>query len=574
MTSAPLLFLPFLVSNVLAASDTARSHLQDLARAHRMEVREPVEALLPGGGTRVVADAVHAGYPVLGAGIRLFYAPDGTERLTRVRPVPDLPPLDQEPPAGEGELLWREVDGAWRLVRMVVEMGIPGEVRVEDPWTGAILDAWPLMRRDTAPAQVYDFAPTDGEMIEVELPNLDRDDMLQGEYLTAASTTRSGDFSPIHPSDGDGGYFYDTEDAEFAGVMAYWHVEQARAAAWAWEPDLELDDPGYALVNYPEPNAGCAYDGGVLYLIFGDEYSYYGTTLFDFTYESSVMFHEFGHYILMKITDFNDAYQSNNYFVSVEEAFADFWAFSHTGHATIGEYIWAHVDAYQRDQSEDRFYPDDYSSRGDPHENGRILGSMAWDVLQAVGPDLIPVFMGALRYVEGGSDDMHLVIDGMLATDEDLYGYAHGAAILAEAIQHGLEPMGGMGDAPSVAVEVRANLGEGTHTPVLLHADTGDDAVSWYWTLDEVPEDAGSATILNPTSQDAWLVPDGRGDYAVTLRAMSADHGLSEPISLVVEVSPKVNQGVCSTAGPGAGSLAGLAGLAGLVGLARRRRRA
>lgn len=528
---------------------------------------------LPGGARIERAMGQVAGHPVLDGGITLRLAPDGTVRDSTVRPFPVQVAPPPPVPEGEGLVAWRTVGGAFRLVRMVVTPGIHGQVRTLDPWTGQELESWPLASSYDAPAQVYAFAPSDGEMMDVTFYDIDEDN-LTGEFVQAVGTDRRGEnYSYIEPE--DGAYFYDEDDYEFAGVMAYHHLSHVREVLLSVAPHLDLDTFAWAIVNYPEPNAACAHYGDELYFLFGDAYSGGGYTFADYTYEANVMYHEYGHYALDQVTEFEDYYYYNNvYFNSVQEGWADFTAAFTSGHPTIGEYVWSSMSYYQRNVEEDHVYPDDFSTRGDPHENGRVLSSMAWDLYQAIGTDFLEDWTQGLAYVDGSDEDMHLAVSGLLWADADLHGYAHSAAILREALQHGLEPTFERDDSdPTVETNAVSSLGEGPHTPVVLKANVQDDedVVSWYWTLTSWPEGA-QATIPNPFAKNAWLVPDGAGEYGLTLTAMDAEYGISTSSEVRVTVSP-AGGGGCSTAPRGSATGTALLALLGLAGVAIRRQR-
>lgn len=552
-------------------------HLDALAveEGLRLEPQVRERAILGGrAGRRLSARAEHAGYPVWGAGVRVFLDSEGEVAFERVRPHPPLPALDTPPPEGDGELMWREVDGQWRLVRMVEIPDLPeGRVEVRDPWTGAVLDAWPWALTGTAAAQVYEFSPEDGEMIDVDLVRLHDTDCLGGDYLWIIGLTDAG-YTESYCQEGSG-YYFGTEDDAFAGVMAYYHLEYARDRALDLDPDLALDHLGYVYVNYPDwPNAAFAYDSAsnTVYFMFGDEYRYSIYTLYDYTYEANVMHHEFGHYVLYQITDFSDTYALGEmYFQSIHEGWADYRATTVTEHPIIGEYVWQQFEEYQRDIRTDHAHPDDYDARGDSHENGRIWGSMAWDIREAAGAEVADALTYAsMHYVEGDSYDFELSISGMLQADADLYDHRYSALVLREAQAHGLEPYEGMdSDRPSTEVDVRSWFGESAHTPVRLQARTSDDdeVISYYWRIDDAPVES-QPTIPNPFARQAEFYPDGEGEYTVELYVMDEEWGLSDgkAVTFVVEATEEAGVG-CNSAG-GAG-----AWLAGLLALGARRRR-
>lgn len=313
-----------------------------------------------------------------------------------------------------------------------------GHPPIGDPDAGAAADttedAGPPVQQVGPLARVYANNPLDGELVEVEMPNLQtHSGFLNGKYVRVQNCTRKpggksvnyqgtqltlclqeqtaeqgpdGSWLHIDPPSSD----KDGNDA-FAELMMYWHVNRIHDWFWSEYGLTNLDTAMDALVNVqfsvfggwlPFDNAafvpkealgamGLPLDLNGDSIIFGQ-----GTNV-DFAYEADVIYHEYTHAMigttrLMGVT--LDEYGPTNTPSGMNEGFADYFAASLADDPLMGAYALTNVSSIfsfgppqdlSRDLSVPKRCPDDLTTEF--HADGEIVGSAMWAVRELLGAE-------------------------------------------------------------------------------------------------------------------------------------------------------------------------------------------
>jgi uncharacterized protein (TIGR03382 family) len=258
----------------------------------------------------------------------------------------------------------------------------------------------------SALGNVYPISPAMSDVAEVELQRLTSNTSLVGTHADVRSCDdpylsinmidlpicleASAHASP----DGSGDYLFEPDpgslDDPFSEVQLYHHVDLI--AAWAADRlAFDQDGPITVYTNADWPNAFWGdFDGD------GRRDLFFGTADngVDFSYDTDVVYHEFGHSILFTIAptqaveiDGDGIDFANG---ALHEGGADVFSMLLNGDPDLGEYAAGGIgrDVY-RDARSDRSCPEDLT--GDSHEDGLILGSLAWNLIDdpAVGPEVV-----------------------------------------------------------------------------------------------------------------------------------------------------------------------------------------
>ncbi len=287
-----------------------------------------------------------------------------------------------------GLLVWR-VDGNLTT----------GRVRTFiDAINGEPLRSFSLARQ--APGRVYRANPVATPVPEVlELGNLTGDGTtLEGRagavyhYVSGsvndfptleldqlATSDSTGFFYPEHP---DGVIF----DDPFTEVNLYYHLDRIDS----YFRDIHGHTPFrdmMVVANYGE-GPGQPYNNAfstpittVLHgLFFGQ-----GTSV-DYGLDGDVVYHEFTHFVIDELTQmgYMDALFDTHgmHFApgGIHEGLADYFSSTVMDESTTGEYAMA---SGARDLVNDFVCPDDVF--GEPHEDGRIIGGVTWEIRQTLG---------------------------------------------------------------------------------------------------------------------------------------------------------------------------------------------
>ncbi len=397
---------------------------------------------------------LHRGVPVYGTDVVTKIGPDGTRepfvrRVHAPLTVDTTPTVDAATAAtvagaaiGDPEALvaapelWvlPSASGGQLVYRVHVKQALGSWRVVLDAHTGVVLQRADLRRG--AQGWVYGKSPANSELIDVELTDLDGDEIvMDGTYAHVFQLTQDADVIQIDQlavPDEDGNFYYEPEDPSvddaFVEVHTYFHITElshffedvhGHPMLGAADVAVNYHDPG---VGYYD-NAYYSDDGdGTATLVFGQG------EVFDFAYDSDVVAHEFGHFVIQTRTEMlmdfitYDEFGWNNAPGSIHEGLADYWAGSYQGDPVVGEYT------ISRSMDNDLTCPADLD--GEVHADGEIVGAAAWDVYEIVGKDAADTLIfGALGLISNMptyaelaeaivllADD--LVADGTI-TDED-----------------------------------------------------------------------------------------------------------------------------------------------------------
>ena len=280
-----------------------------------------------------------------------------------------------------------------------------------DAVDGTIRHAEPTTH--TVDGTVFPESPLHSDPVVVELQHLWSTERLAGTYAEVFSCVE-WDIDPepfgrrdclaIEPTatpDHKGNYRYDPTYGDltdpFAEVHAYYHTDLI--SSWAndrWE--IRGSEPIRVLTNFPLTNAFYGdFDGdGVRDISFG-----ISDDLYNFAYDSDVVYHEYGHAIVRMVAgsmgmgadEIGIDWTSG----SLNEGTADVFAMALNGDPLLAEYLgqserW---DRAIRDLEPDRRCPDDLQS--EVHRSGEIVGALGWNLIELMGEDLTAeLLVGAL----------------------------------------------------------------------------------------------------------------------------------------------------------------------------------
>lgn len=219
------------------------------------------------------------------------------------------------------------------------------------------------------------------------------------EDLTATPGI-DGTFLHILPPDG----FTDPDDP-FAEIMMYYHISEIHDYFKENFGYKGMDFPLYAIVNFqiyisgydwlPLDNA--AYIPKESFetifgfpqledsLIFGQGFE------IDFSYDADVIAHEYTHAVVGKkrlVSNVADQYGFDNSPLSLNEAYADYFAASIHDDSLIGNYALTAIYGQNMSRDISKFHkcPDDLI--GESHSDGLIYSSALWEIRQSIGKDI------------------------------------------------------------------------------------------------------------------------------------------------------------------------------------------
>ncbi|WP_437681104.1 MYXO-CTERM sorting domain-containing protein [Sorangium sp. So ce131] len=390
---------------------------------------------LQAGAHRTIRFAqTHAGLPVLGASAAVRVGPDGRAEVVvldvaRDLTVPTAPKVGAQAAVAAVEaafgmtLLRRpspslavlpDAEAGGKLVWIVdVPSARGGDRYLVDAHAGGVVHRRPLAV--DVRGRVYPISSVvTPELADVELTDLDVTDpqTLSGwsgnfkvaNYVEGDAADQSLVLEQsVGPNMGEDFLYdppaevHDVED-QFAQVGIYYHLTRMRDY-FAEAHQLDMSSPDWKLVavanvldrGRPLENAyfapyGAADPFGEWNLIAigqGDSFDYSG--------DSDVFLHEFTHYVSANAIDYNEGqFAINEYGLSpwggsLDEGLADYFACSVNGDPSLGEASLAILGA-GRDLSDSAMRcPDDLL--GEVHEDGKIIGSLAWSLREQLGQE-------------------------------------------------------------------------------------------------------------------------------------------------------------------------------------------
>lgn len=297
--------------------------------------------------------------------------------------------------------------GVWRVI---LTRGIREVQRVlVDSDTGAVLETFNLIQRQTAQGLVFPRSPISSPLTQAPLPGI-TSNLLNGPNV------RVFNFLPVlfeivpfenllstqtqlARADANGNFLYPPDDPRFSEVQAYYGI--ARAASYLRSLGYNgLNRQFDVIVQFIDPES--PYDVN----------AFFSPTLFDnrggivmqtnllsadTTLDSSILFHEYGHAMVHAIVN---SLNSSNQFRAVNEAFADYFAASFFNNPAIGEFFpilspspnFLTRQAFLRNIENQTRYPD--SVQGQPHADSLMFSAALWDIRRTQGQqraDLIAI---------------------------------------------------------------------------------------------------------------------------------------------------------------------------------------
>jgi hypothetical protein len=229
----------------------------------------------------------------------------------------------------------------------------------------------------------------------------------------------------------------------------------------------------------------------------------------DFSYDSSVIYHEFGHSLIGPDRFsgvFPDRWGLNNTPGGINEGLADYFAASLTDDAVVGRYgLAAFGPALVRDLNVKRTCPEHLAT--EVHEDGKIIGSAMWNLRTRVGKTVTDQL--ALRVI--ASANMGAGFDQfatLLQTEADRVSAEVGAAASEVLAEHGLS--GGCNSRAREWVTWRAGqVPIGVASPQQFSGGFSQGVPAYFQFFIQVPE--GKAARLSWEFQASQGGPGGGG---------------------------------------------------------------
>ncbi len=433
-TAADLSFL----RTTSGARGAAETYLKHAASELRIEgLSLGYENELQDGDHRTVRFAqFHAGHPVLGGAAAVQVAPEGRVEVVvldvaRGLSVPTAPKYREEAARSAVEAtygmtlaerpsaalaVFPEAETGGKLVWVVdVRSELGGERFLVDAHAGKIVHRRSLAVH--ARGRVYPISSAVTPQLEDrELVGLDAADpqtlsgwngnfkvanYVDGDLVGGVSLTLEQSVGPNAGED----FLYDPPTSvddvkdQFAQVGVYYHLTRMRDY-FTKAHQLDMGTPGWKLVavanmlesGRPMDNAFFSPQGTEAPFRAPNLIAIGQGSLFDFSDDSDVFLHEFTHYVSANAIGYNDGqFAVNEYGLSpwagsIDEGIADYFACTVNGDPTLGEASLAPFGA-ERDLSDNvKICPDDLV--GEVHEDGELIGSLAWSLHDKFGAEL------------------------------------------------------------------------------------------------------------------------------------------------------------------------------------------
>jgi hypothetical protein len=366
--------------------------------------------------TYVRLDQEHGGVRVEGAGVVVTIDPQGRVRQAGsayewsggyADSVPSLTPamatavaasqLPHLVATGQSRLVYLPGSSTLPLAWAIRTHSTAGPEAPElyvDAHSGAILKV--LDTNVYADGNVYEINPTaDPTVVTRELLNLTSTTNLDGTYAIAYACTApdGGNMCPGRTRnaapDGDGHYLFSPDEPSladpFSEVMGYYHLdlinrhmEDAYGHVYTCDGHRWMD----IQVNMDYENAwfGDQDDDGCRDPTMGQSSQ-------DYTYDSAIVYHEFGHGINSTYCELRRDFHAIGPVYDgsgINEAFADYWAATLHDRPVIGEYAGIGELGF-RDLSDHAVCPDDLV--GESHYDSPIVSTTMWDIRTTLGRD-------------------------------------------------------------------------------------------------------------------------------------------------------------------------------------------
>ena len=374
----------------------------------------------------------HNGLPVLGASAAVMMAPDGTVRVAafdvahhlNVSPTPTLKRGDAKTVAearhgttrtatkgklavlrdGGGKLVWvvdvPTHDGGWRYLVDANDGRLLGERPMATHANGRVYAISSAVTPTPTDVELLDLTPSTPQYLNGWAGNLtvtnyvSGDPNGQGDPLVLEQTVQpnSGeDFLFDPPAD-----LTDPTDA-FAQVNLFYHLTRGRdffrdtlnvdssGPTWKVVAAANLQQSGQPMDNafFSPMGLGAPWSAPNFIGI--------GQGSVDFSYDSDVFIHEFGHYVSHNAVGYNEGQVATSEWGlspwggAIDEGISDYFACTVNGDSTLGEASLANLGGARDLTDTSKVCPDDVF--GEVHADGEMIGSLSWSIREALGAE-------------------------------------------------------------------------------------------------------------------------------------------------------------------------------------------
>jgi len=379
------------VSHVVTLSSLTYVRLDQEHEGVRVEGADVVITIDPVGRVRQVGSAFE--WPAGFADPSPSLSPAGAAAIA----ASQLPHLV---PTGQSRLIYLPGSSTLPLAWVIRTHSSTGPQAPEvyvDAHSGSILQV--LDTNVYADGNVYEINPTaDPTVVTLELLNLTSTTGLDGTYAIAYACTApdGGNMCPGRTRhavpDGSGHYLFSPDEPSlvdpFSEVMGYYHLdlinrhmEDAYGHVHTCDGHRWMDI--HVNMDYENAWFGDQDDDGCRDLTMGQSTQ-------DFTYDSAIVYHEFGHGINSTYCELRRDFDTVGPMydgAGLNEAFADYWAATLHDRPVIGEYasIGEPGELGFRDLSDHAVCPDDLV--GESHYDSPIMSTTMWDIRTTLGQD-------------------------------------------------------------------------------------------------------------------------------------------------------------------------------------------
>jgi len=255
---------------------------------------------------------------------------------------------------------------------------------------------------------VYVTHPLSSNVTVEPLVNLNTHGLV-GLYANVVNEDTQGSVSD------DDTHIYEPENTHFDEVMIYYQINKIHDFFKAMGYS-KLDRPMKAVVHY-----GTAYDNAYFSpwenaISFGD-----GKKFNDLSKEETICYHEYSHAALHQIVSLSYSGESG----AINEGQADYFACSLSNDPKIGEYVVAKMGKeYLRILTATLHYPEDIA--GEVHADGRIWGSVLWDLRITLGASVADkIIHNSFYSLKSGSPKFRDGFNALITADNSLFGGAN-----------------------------------------------------------------------------------------------------------------------------------------------------
>lgn len=315
-------------------------------------------------------------------------------------------------------------------------------------WADAytVYHAEPQFFSATGTANVYVENSKTGSLTDVTLSGL-----VDSSTYLINDTIESYPIGQTKASNSSRKYNYATSSAQFSEVSAFTHasrhMEFFKSLGYTFSGSDKIYVVTHATPNGTENNAlyqpkeSSQYDRPTIMIGDGD-----GVILQNLPMDGDVASHELGHHIVFEYLK-----SISGASLTMHEALADFFTFSRTGDACLGESIcptdskacWTPKTCLRSGETTlkitDTTNPNTGAELKDGHIRGQVVSGMLWDMRKAgsiSGDDLTKLVFKAISYLRATSGFRDLLL-ALFSADLDLYDKKYAQVIYDAAVARG-----------------------------------------------------------------------------------------------------------------------------------------